>query len=63
MNKKSNKKTQANKDEAKINQSKSEDREIIAKVNESKSNLSILIKSNQDLLQDFYHLLENFSKS
>ena len=33
MSKKPNKKTQANKEEAKINQSKSEDRDIIVKVN------------------------------
>ena len=51
MSKKPNKKTQANKEEAKINQSKSEDRDIIVKVSESESNRSILIKSNQDLLQ------------
>ena len=51
MSKKPNKKTQANKEEAKINQRKSEDRDIIVKVSESESNRSILIKSNQDLLQ------------
>ena len=51
MSKKSKKKTQANKEEAKVNQNKSEDRDIIVKVSENESNRSILIKSYQDLLQ------------
>ena len=60
MSKKTNKKTQANKEGAKINQSKSEDRDIIVKVSESESNRSILIKSNQDLLQVILSFSQEF---
>ena len=44
MTKKSYKKAQANKEEAKINQSKSNDRDFIVKVSESESNRPIFIK-------------------